>query len=105
MYGGRVVEAGRTTEVFTRPAHHYTAALLRSVPSVATVGHRPQGIPGAPPPAVADGQCSFAPRCAAATDRCRTVLPALSGDNGRLVACHYPVGTWEPEAEGAPRHG
>jgi oligopeptide/dipeptide ABC transporter ATP-binding protein len=92
MYGGRVVEAGPTAEVFTRPAHHYTAALLRSVPSVATVGHRPQGIPGAPPPAVADGQCSFAPRCPAATDRCRTVLPALTGQNGRLVACHYPEG-------------
>ncbi len=92
MYGGRVVEAGPTAEVFTRPAHHYTAALLRSVPSVATVGHRPQGIAGAPPPAVADGQCSFAPRCPAATDRCRTVLPALTGQHGRLVACHYPEG-------------
>jgi peptide/nickel transport system ATP-binding protein/peptide/nickel transport system permease protein len=92
MYGGRVVETGTTNEVFTRPRNHYTAALLRSVPSVAAVGHRPSGIPGMPPAGVVFDGCSFAPRCPAVQPRCGTSLPALAGPDSHLVACHYPLG-------------
>jgi oligopeptide/dipeptide ABC transporter ATP-binding protein len=90
MYGGRVVETGTTAAVFTAPQHHYTAALLRSVPSVASVGHRPQGIPGAPPAGAVQDHCSFAPRCPAAQDRCRSSLPVLTASAQGSVACHYP---------------
>ena len=83
MYGGRIVETGTTREVFTAPRHHYTAALLRSVPSVRTVGHRPRGIGGSPPPGVVFGSCSFAPRCPAAQPRCRDSLPELAGARAR----------------------
>jgi peptide/nickel transport system ATP-binding protein len=100
MYGGRIVETGTTLEVFTAPRHHYTAALLRSVPSVTTVGHRPRGISGSPPPGVVFDSCSFAPRCPAAQPRCNEVLPELTGADARLVACHYPVAAEEVASDG-----
>ncbi len=106
MYGGRVVETGTTTAVFTAPRHHYTAALLRSVPSVAAVGHRPQGIPGAPPVGAVPDHCSYAPRCPAAQERCRAELPVLAappdgGPGG--VACHFPEPGPQARAQGAGR--
>jgi oligopeptide/dipeptide ABC transporter ATP-binding protein len=93
MYGGRVVEVGSTRAVFTGPAHHYTSALLKSVPSVATVGRRPIGIGGSPPPGVIDEYCSFAPRCPAAAPTCRSLRPDLFAPEfgEHLVACHYPI--------------
>jgi oligopeptide/dipeptide ABC transporter ATP-binding protein len=91
MYGGRVVELGGTPAVFASPRHHYTAALLASVPSVTAVGHRPVGIPGSPPHGVVDGQCSFAPRCQSAAADCLASLPEVVEHEDRLVACHHPV--------------
>ncbi len=91
MYAGRIVETGTTRAVFTNPRHHYTAALLRSVPRVSTVGQRPSGIAGSPPAGAVDGSCSFAPRCPSAQGRCRTDLPLLSAEGSHRVACHYPL--------------
>ncbi|TDD84173.1 ABC transporter ATP-binding protein [Actinomadura darangshiensis] len=64
MYGGHLVETGRTAEVFAAPQHPYTEALLRSVPQGDTTGSRLWSIPGAipTPEAMPDG-CRFHPRC------------------------------------------
>ncbi|HET7015073.1 MAG TPA: ABC transporter ATP-binding protein [Streptosporangiaceae bacterium] len=108
MYGGRVIEVGTTKATFTRPRHHYTAALLKSVPSVATVGHRPVGIGGNPPASVVSDHCSFAPRCAAVQPTCRTRRPELtrSGPDQQVVACFYPVPDPVKDHEGqAERNG
>ncbi len=96
MYLGRIVEVGETLALFATPAHHYTHALLASVPEVASAaapdrasrvmvgGEVPNPI--APP----DG-CRFHPRCARAEDRCRVDVPALRAiGDGRAVACHFP---------------
>jgi oligopeptide/dipeptide ABC transporter ATP-binding protein len=93
MYGGRVVEVGTTKATFTSPRHRYTAALLESVPSVATVGRRPVGIGGNPPASVISDHCSFAPRCPAVKPICRSQRPELTGlgPGQQVAACYYPV--------------
>jgi peptide/nickel transport system ATP-binding protein len=94
MYLGSIVELGPTDVLYEAPAHPYTAALIGAVPrpTVGTRAVRPllQGDPPSPldPPA----GCRFHPRCAAAQERCRSERPALRAlDDGRTVACHFPL--------------
>lgn len=93
MYAGRIVERGPVGQIFARPQHPYTAALLASRPTLAT-GHAPlAAIRGSVPPLGARTEgCNFAPRCDRARERCRAVSPVLlpaSGDG--LVSCHFPI--------------
>ncbi|MEU5401260.1 ABC transporter ATP-binding protein [Streptomyces sp. NPDC005963] len=94
MYAGRVAETGPTPALFDRTRHRYTHALLSSIPSL-TQDRREKlySVPGTPPDlAVPHAGCSFAPRCAAATDRCREERPALSvEEEGHSHACWHPV--------------
>jgi len=92
LYAGRLVEQGRTEDIFRDPRHPYTVGLLRCLPQrgrskdvspLATIpgflpeaGERPQG-------------CVFADRCAIADQKCRTVEPALIDIGGRSSKCHY----------------
>jgi oligopeptide/dipeptide ABC transporter ATP-binding protein len=91
MYLGRIVETGRTAEIFARPAHPYTRALLDSMPKLrleddAPVSFRP--IAGElPSPLDPPKGCHFHQRCPHAVDRCRTERPALVPSRGRDVAC------------------
>jgi oligopeptide/dipeptide ABC transporter ATP-binding protein len=92
MYLGRIVESAATADLYRRPMHPYSQALLSAVPhpDPRTRGNRIvlQGsVPDAahPPPG-----CHFHPRCRFATDRCRTEPPALRDiAPGRIVACHH----------------
>ena len=104
MYAGRVVERARTEALFAAPRHHYTAGLLRSVPSygddVAT-GDRTRlvEIPGMVPSlAELPVGCKFVDRCPAAQDRCRAEEPALVPLGPSQVRCHFPVPGSIPEA-------
>ncbi|MFE2040545.1 dipeptide ABC transporter ATP-binding protein [Streptomyces sp. NPDC059477] len=94
MYAGRVAETGPTPALFARTRHRYTHALLSSIPSL-TQDRREKlfSVPGAPPDLAAHHNgCSFAPRCTAATDRCREERPGLSvGEGGHTHACWHPV--------------
>ncbi len=95
LYGGQVVEHGPTEAVFAGPRHRYTAALLAAIPRMDQPAHtRLATIPG-PPPDLArqPAGCPFAPRCPAAEDRCRAVMPPMTwGADGRHgFACHVPV--------------
>ncbi len=94
MYLGRIVEEGRTAEVFARPVHPYTRALVDGVPQpdpdrrrthvsisgeVPSLLNRPKG-------------CDFAARCPLAQDRCRAEKPAhVTTADGRRHACHFPL--------------
>jgi peptide/nickel transport system ATP-binding protein len=100
MYGGRIVETGSVREIFARPHHPYTAALLRSAPRIDAGGGRLDPIPGQPPtPTDLPPGCSFRPRCAigGARERCAAEDPPL-----RLVApereaaCHFAEEVWVP---------
>jgi oligopeptide/dipeptide ABC transporter ATP-binding protein len=76
MYAGRVVESGPVRDVFNRPSHPYTQALLNSVPRMDEAVGRLQSISGQPPALwdLPEG-CRFAARCAHADDRCRREYP------------------------------
>ena len=74
MYAGEVVEDGPVAEVFARPCHPYTAALIASVPE--SGAERLTAIPGAvPTPRQMPSGCRFAPRCGYAADTCREHAP------------------------------
>jgi oligopeptide/dipeptide ABC transporter ATP-binding protein len=93
MYAGRVVEELDVPTLVRRPAHPYTVALLASVPTMESDRERPLvSIPGrAVGPFDHSPGCPFAPRCPAASDRCRTELPVLTPlANGHRVACWHP---------------
>ena len=93
MYAGRIVEELDVPTLVRGPAHPYTAALLASIPTMESDRERPlASIPGrAAGPYDDSPGCAFAPRCPAATDRCRTELPLLSTlADGHRVACWHP---------------
>ncbi len=90
MYLGRIVEIGPTADLFAKPRHPYTQALIRAVPMVkpgrrsseaAVMGELPS--PLNPPPG-----CAFHPRCPIADAACRQTVPALEPRRGAWpVAC------------------
>ena len=85
MYGGRIVEQAPVDELFVSPRHPYTTAPLAATPRLASSRLPLVPIEGRPPDlTVPMPGCSFAPRCAAAEDRCRDENPPhYSQDDGR----------------------
>ncbi len=100
MYAGQVVEEAGVEELFARPRHPYTQALLAAIPSL-----RPhaglRGIPGRVPSlsALPPG-CSFADRCPHAVPVCRRPARAVKVASAR-VRCHL----YDPEAGHPGAHG
>jgi dipeptide transport system ATP-binding protein len=91
LYCGRPAEQARKDDLFARPMHPYTQALLAATPSVDPAGRRQRAAvkgelpsPLAPPPG-----CAFASRCPHARPHCTTERPALRPVGGHLVACHF----------------
>ena len=94
MYLGRIVETGRVESVFSSPRHPYTRALLDSIPLPdPKLRHRLNPLGGeVPSPLHPPPGCAFAPRCARATETCRTMVPMLQFlDAARSSACHHPL--------------
>jgi oligopeptide/dipeptide ABC transporter ATP-binding protein len=94
MYAGRVVEQAATHDVYARPRHPYTAALLDARPRLDDPGRRLRNIPGAPPDlSELPGECAFLPRCSKAISICRTdPWPRLREvDDAHQAACYNPV--------------
>ncbi|MFP6745323.1 MAG: dipeptide ABC transporter ATP-binding protein [Alphaproteobacteria bacterium] len=94
MYLGRVVESAARDDLFARPSHPYTQALLRAIPGPGGARRKAGlGLGGeVPSPLDPPAGCPFHPRCPNAVDICRRQRPALepvdgSGDNHR-AACH-----------------
>ena len=89
MYLGEIVEEGPTDEVWARPLHPYTEALIRAIPHADGLGFMPEALPGeVPDPARPPSGCRFHPRCPLVFDRCRTEHPPLeSVSQGRQAAC------------------
>jgi peptide/nickel transport system ATP-binding protein len=95
MYAGRIVEIGSTRDVFANHRMPYTRALLESSPKVSNASHtRLITIPGRPPNLLKLTQgCSFAPRCAYASDKCHQERPELqqADQPGHSFACWNPL--------------
>jgi len=105
MYAGRIVERAVTAELFAAPRHHYTAGLLRSVPSYTPSGEqaetrgRLQEIAGMVP-ALWDlpKGCKFTTRCPDRFEPCPDIEPALvERTPGHFVRCHL-YGTTDEHA-------
>ncbi len=80
MYGGFIVESGPVEEVYLRPQHPYTQALIASVPTLAVPerGYRRPTIAGPPLGTSAyEGGCPFSPRCPLARAECHSVPMTL----------------------------
>jgi oligopeptide/dipeptide ABC transporter ATP-binding protein len=96
MYLGKVMELSPAEELYVRPIHPYTAALLASVPIPDPHENRARSrtIPtGEPPDPVAPPSgCRFHTRCPRATEVCREVEPPLvDHGGGHRAACHHPL--------------
>ncbi|HZQ00755.1 MAG TPA: ABC transporter ATP-binding protein [Reyranella sp.] len=91
MYAGRLVEEGRTADVFRTPRHPYTAHLIASLPRLGDTAPK-EGLAGAPPNLAAPpAGCRFHPRCPRATDVCSREIPAMTEvAPGHRVACFHP---------------
>lgn len=94
MYAGSIVEQAPVEEIFEKPGHPYTCALLNSVPRLGGAAQL-KPVPGQPPdPLDLPGHCAFAPRCPRAGKRCLREKPVLQSlYPGHLVACHHPATT------------
>jgi len=96
MYLGKLVEIGPAADIYTRPAHPYTASLLEAVPVPDPQQERAKKsavIKGELPSALnPPSGCRFRTRCPRAAGRCaeEEPLPRPFGD-GHLAACHFPL--------------
>jgi dipeptide transport system ATP-binding protein len=91
MYLGRVVEQGSKQQIFARPLHPYTRALLAATPSVEARERKIQVMargelpsPLDPPPG-----CPFHHRCPHATEQCQQEVPQLREVGDHRTACHH----------------
>ena len=97
MYAGRKVEEATADDLFERPGHPYTRGLLGSLPNLEVVARtdarraRLNEIKGMVPSlANLPRGCSFAPRCAFATEECRVAYPPLEQHRpGHWIACWH----------------
>lgn len=93
MYGGTIVETGRTEDVLHAPVHPYTDGLIRSIPDVTRKVEWLEPIDGQPPSIFdAPAGCPFAPRCAHASLQCQTDRPPIAETpDGRHYRCWHPL--------------
>ena len=96
MYAGRIVEMASVSDIFSRPAHPYTQALIESVPDLERQVDFLPAIPGQPP--TLDNLpigCAFEPRCKHAWAKCQEAPPELPAGEGHTARCWLLS---EPEA-------
>ncbi|HSH99461.1 MAG TPA: ABC transporter ATP-binding protein [Reyranella sp.] len=91
MYAGTVIEEAPTGELLAHPLHPYAQGLIAAVPDLDNPAHKPRGIPGSIPNLLTPpAGCRFHPRCALATDVCRSTKPPLRElAPAHRVACHH----------------
>jgi len=96
MYLGKVVEQGPAQDLFRRPAHPYTRALVKAIPAIGgrpgEGAHAREVLAGEPrsPVDPDPNVCRFYGRCPQQRDRCRTEAPLLRETSpGVLAACHF----------------
>ncbi|ROO88455.1 peptide/nickel transport system ATP-binding protein/oligopeptide transport system ATP-binding protein [Actinocorallia herbida] len=95
MYLGRMVEIADQADLYTRPQHPYTKALLSAVPIPDPAARKDRErirLTGdVPSPLNPPAGCPFHPRCWKAQPKCATEVPVLADRGaGRSVACHFP---------------
>jgi len=103
MYAGRLVEEGRTADVFSNPMHPYTAHLIASLPRIGDT--QPHSALAGSPPNLADPPkgCRFHPRCPLAMEICRHENPTLTAlAEDHRVACFAASAKVQPSNDEKP---
>jgi peptide/nickel transport system ATP-binding protein len=108
MYLGKIVESSPAEELYVKPIHPYTAALLDAIPIPDPKENRARErhVVGGEPPNPIDppSGCRFRTRCPRATEVCARVEPPLTAyPGGHLAACHHPLNVGEAEIAAATR--
>lgn len=94
MYAGQVVEVAPSRELFRRPLHPYTEALLKSLPEFSKGKERLESLAGVVPGKYdRPTGCLLNPRCPYKKERCVTTEPPLQRIDDRFVKCHFPLMT------------
>ena len=108
MYLGKLMEVSPAEELYTKPIHPYTDALLNAipVPDPRENRERQRIVVGGEPPNPIDppSGCVFHPRCPRSTDICRAIEPPLTRyPGGHLAACHHPLNVSADDLAAAER--
>jgi oligopeptide/dipeptide ABC transporter ATP-binding protein len=108
MYLGKLMEVSPAEELYTKPIHPYTAALLSAIPIPDPEENRRRErivVSGEPPnPINPPSGCVFHPRCPRATEICKRIEPPLARyPGGHLAACHHPISVSSEEIAAATR--
>jgi oligopeptide/dipeptide ABC transporter ATP-binding protein len=108
MYLGKIMEVSPSEELYVKPIHPYTSALLGAIPIPDPKQNRARErmhVGGEPPnPINPPSGCRFHTRCPRATEVCRTVEPQLTAyAGGHLAACHHPQNVSAEEVARATR--
>lgn len=104
MYAGRMAELADAVDIFERPMHPYTYALMGAFPSIKGQRRELKTLPGEPPDLLNPPKgCRFHPRCPFATDICKEQQPEFvnvdsTGKLDNLTQGHY-VACWHPLKE------
>jgi len=89
MYGGKMVEFGRSSEIFENPKHPYTIGLLESIPRLHG-NKKPKFITGMPPNLLNPGEgCRFIDRCPEAMEKCKQTPPKINTESGYVLCWLY----------------
>jgi len=107
MFAGRIIEEGSVVDLFARPQHPYTQALIAASTDtdlsiegeVADGKSDPPDLINLPP------GCHYAPRCPLATKTCERPVPFVDFGGGHRALCHFPQGTDLPIAAADQRDG
>jgi len=108
MYLGKIVESAPAEQLYVKPIHPYTAALLDAIPIPDPKENRARRrdvVRGEPPnPIDPPSGCRFRTRCPRASELCARVEPPLAAyPGGHLAACHHPLNVGEQEVSAATR--
>jgi oligopeptide/dipeptide ABC transporter ATP-binding protein len=108
MYLGKLMEVSPAEELYTKPIHPYTSALLSAIPIPDPEENRRRErlvVSGEPPnPINPPSGCVFHTRCPRATEICREIEPPLARyPNGHLAACHHPLSVTQEEIRSATK--
>ena len=89
MYGGKIMETGSVFDIFEKPSHPYTIALLKSIPTADKKKTRLYAIEGNPPnPMYPPQGCPFHQRCSIANENCKQNMPPMFLiEEGHLSFC------------------
>lgn len=94
MYLGKIMEIGVSDDLYKKPIHPYTEALLSAIPMLDITKRKKRIVLKGeiPSPINPPSGCRFHTRCIYTKDKCRQIEPLLIEADGRQFACHFPLG-------------